>query len=74
MVRVFGTVVDTDTERGITTLKFKIPAFAKGTARRRAVRNANVKGFNDVEVKELQVFEEGDLPGQIIYLVELEAS
>jgi len=71
MVEIFGTTVRNFTRDGNQVIVFKIPALSKLTARRRANFNARVKGISNRDISEPEVIEDGDLPGQSIFSVEV---
>lgn len=74
MVEIFGRIERNVTENGITTTEFIIPAFTERGAKRRAMENARLKGFEDREVTAVEEVGSADLPGQTNYLITVEST
>lgn len=73
MVQFFGRTVSSQVEDDRFIAVFDIPAFRQGLAERRARRNAEGKGFDNVRVEETEVLEQGDIPRQKIFRIRVSA-
>lgn len=73
MVQLFGSVETSTIIDDTLVTEFRIPAFSRRIARQRARSNARLKGFEGAEVTGVEELKTGDLPGQTIYLVEVES-
>lgn len=71
MVEFFGTLSRSTVQNGQRVNEFRIPAFSSRAARGRARANARIKGLDDFELRDPEEVDQGDVPGQSIYLVEV---
>lgn len=67
--RIFGSVVESTLVDDQQEIVFRVPAFSETLARRRATRNARIKGVENPEVEEVEEVGSGTLPGQTIFLI-----
>lgn len=67
MVQLTGGVRRAFIEDGKDVTIFRIPAFSKTGARRRAKTNSRIKGIENFSLGEAERVGSGDLPGQGIY-------
>lgn len=71
MVEITGNVITSNLTDDEFRIAFKIPAFSKRVARRRALTSARVKGMNQPEVTSVETIRSGDIPGQTIFRVDV---
>lgn len=73
MVEITGTLESSVAEEQSVKRTWRIPAISKTVARRRAVANSRVKGDSSPSVANTSKVGSGSVPGQSIYLVEVES-
>ena len=71
MVEFFGRTVSSEVQNGQQLISFRIPAISRSLARRRAMVNARIKEVQSPEVSNIEIIEQGQIPGQNIFLVEI---
>jgi len=71
MVEFSARTVTSSLDDGEQTIVFRVPAVSERTARRRARVNARIKGIAGGEVTDVEEVAQGDVPGQVIYEVEV---
>lgn len=69
MVELFGQVESSESIDGEVEMVFRIPAFSRRIARRRAMVNGQVKGIEDAEITSVEAIDQGEIPGQNIFNV-----
>jgi hypothetical protein len=73
MVQLFGSVETSTIVDDTLITEFRIPAFSRTAAQQRAKTNARLKGLEDAQITGTEELKTGDLPGQTIYIVEVES-
>lgn len=73
MAELIGKTSSTEYDGDKVISTWRIPAQSKGLARRQAKANERIKGRKNVEVGDVEKIEDGSLPGQKIYAVEVTA-
>lgn len=72
MAELFIKTIDSSSSGGTQVIDFRVPAFSKKGARRRAETGARIKGVSSAEVVEMRELEGGNVPGQKVYRVTVE--
>jgi hypothetical protein len=73
MTEIIGTLESTTTEGNTISDTWRLPAISKRQARLQARANARLKGRPSPNVTSINEIEDGDLPLQSIYRVEMES-
>lgn len=72
MVEIFGKIAGSEMRNGKQVFTFRIPALSRSVAQQRAKLNAGIKNMSNPQVVRVEEIQQGQLPGQTIYSVEVE--